>query len=553
VKYILSLLLISTLFFRCNAPQSEELIPESPQWQEVELSLTAVNTYTNPYTDVDVHAVFSGPDGRELRRPAFWDGGQNWKVRFASPLADGVWEWQSFASDSSDSGLHGQKGKLRSASYIGDNQLLRHGFLQMSAGSRNVVHADGTPFVLVADTPWALPWRSTYQNTLIFAQNRKQKGFNAALLMSLQPDREAVGPDARDTEQGFAVAFSDLPEGHINQINTEYYQYLDSMMAILVNHEIVPVYQPVFHGFGWKGKGVLGWDVDAQEYARYCKYLVARYGARPAMWLVSADGTGQLEGVEEGGQIVEAWDAYQQPTGIHYNPFDDYIPDWAEEDRYVPHHNKSFQDAEWLDFQWAQTGHGAEHQYYKVERMYENLPIKAVANGEPTYEGIREPSNGAGWWQGEEAWMQLMSGGTMGVVYGAGGIWQWKVSADEEGWPDWANSQASWQQALNLDGSRYVGLVARALEGMPFTDMEKRPDLAEGKPCLAIAGQFYVSYLQEGGEITLNELNPKMPYRWFNPKTGEFLQESRVTKETQTFSSPGSEPWVLLVGKREDI
>ena len=127
------------------------------------------------------------------------------------------------------------------------------------------------------------------------------------------------------------------------------------------------------------------------------------------------------------------------------------------------------------------------------------------------------------------------------------------MSADEEGWPDWANSQASWQQALNLDGSRYVGLVARALEGMPFTDMEKRPDLAGGKPCLAIAGQFYVSYLQEGGEITLKELSAEMPYRWFNPKTGEFLQESRVTEETQTFSSPDSDPWVLLVGLRENI
>lgn len=112
------------------------------------------------------------------------------------------------------------------------------------------MHADGTPFIMVGDTPWALPWRSTYEHPLIYAQNRKQKGFNTALLMSLQPDRGATGPDARDTEQGFAVAFADLPEGHINQINTEYYQYLDSLMAILVAHEIVPVYQPVFHGFG---------------------------------------------------------------------------------------------------------------------------------------------------------------------------------------------------------------------------------------------------------------------------------------------------------------
>ena len=525
---------------------------EAPQWQEVELVFTAVNTYNNPYTDLDVFAELSGPDGEQLIRPAFWDGGQTWKVRFASPLAEGEWEWETVASDSSDSGLHGQRGKLKSVPYTGNNLLLQHGLLRMSDGKRNAVHADGTPFIMVGDTPWALPWRSTYEHTLQYAKDRQRKGFNAALLMTLQPDREATGPEARDTDQGFAVAFADLPEGHINDINSEYFQYMDSLMNILVIHEIVPVYQPVFHGFGWKGKEVLGWNVDAQEYARYCKYLVARYGARPAMWLVSGDGTGVAFGVKEGGETVEAWDAYQQPTGIHYNPFDDFIPDWADDGDYEPHYNKSFQDADWLDFQWAQTGHGAEHLYHKVERMYDNKPVKAVANGEPTYEGIREPGNGAGWWQGEEAWMQLMSGGTMGVVYGAGGIWQWKVSAGEEGWPEWANSNVSWKQALDLEGSRYVGYVARALEGMSFSDMEKRPDLAGGKPCLAKTGEFYLSYLPEGGEITLSELSPDMPYRWFNPKTGEFLPEARVADEIQSFQAPDEEPWVLLVGNKEN-
>jgi hypothetical protein len=547
---IIYILLISSIIFGCKGPQTEVATTVAPQWHEIELNFTAAGTYDNPYTDVEMYAEFIGPDGQQLLRPAFWDGGQSWKIRFASPVAKGKWQWKSYASDTTDSGLHGQRGTLISMPYSGNNLLLMHGFLGMSEGKRNVVHADGTSFIVVGDTPWALPWRATYENTLTYAQDRQQKGFNTALLMSLQPDREATGPAARDTEQGFAVAFTDLPEGHINEINSEYFQYLDSLMDILVAHEIVPVYQPVFHGFGWKGKEVLGWNVDAQEYARYCKYLVARYGARPAMWLVSGDGTGVAVGVKEGGETVEKWDAYQQPTGIHYNPFDDFIPDWADDD-YEPHYNKSFQDAEWLDFQWAQTGHGAAHLYHKVERMYENEPVKAVANGEPTYEGIREPGNGAGWWQGEEAWMQLMSGGTMGVVYGAGGIWQWKVSAGEEGWPDWANSQVSWKQALDLEGSRYVGYLAQALEGMPFADMEKRPDLAGGKPCLAKAGQFYVSYLNDGGEITLSELSPEMPFRWFNPRTGELFPESSVADAVQTFKAPDEEPWVLLVGKKE--
>ena len=52
---------------------------------------------------------------------------------------------------------------------------------------------------------------------------------------------------------------------------------------------------------------------------------------------------------------------------------------------------------------------------------------KATTHAEPTYEGIRDPDNGAGWWQGHEAWLNFTSGGTMGVVYGAGGLWNWTL------------------------------------------------------------------------------------------------------------------------------
>jgi hypothetical protein len=35
---------------------------------------------------------------------------------------------------------------------------------------------------------------------------------------------------------------------------------------------------------------VAGLVVPADEYARYCRYLVARYGARPAIYLIGGDG-----------------------------------------------------------------------------------------------------------------------------------------------------------------------------------------------------------------------------------------------------------------------
>lgn len=541
--------LLASLVFLLHCAEPEPLT-EVPQWTTHEIILTSTNTYENPYTDVQVLGIFKNAAGDSLIRPGFWDGDNTWKIRFSPPDSDQIWSWQSVASKSDDSGLNGQLGKIRSIAYQGDNHLIQHGLLRMSPGKRSVVHADGAPFLLVGDTPWALPFRATQAHATEYARDRQAKGFNAALLMTVQPDMEAEGPDARDTPLGFAKGFADLSEGHINQLNPAYFQMLDSLTGILLDHEIVPVYQPVFHGFGWKGKKVLGNYIDPAEYVRYCRYLLARYGSQPACWLLAGDNGGRDPGVKESGEMMEQLDTYQQPTGLHYNPCDDYIAEWAVDNplKHCEHYNKRFQAEPWLDFQWAQTGHSDEHLYHKVERMYENVPIKASANGEPTYEGMNDGKNGLGWWQGEEAWMQFLSGGTMGVVYGAGGLWQWKVTADEQGWTAWAGQAMSWREAMKQEGSRYVGFVSKALGGYPTTDLKKRPDLSD-QPLLAHAGRFYVAYLNEGGKISISGVPAGLPLRWFDPKNGTFEAEM-TTDGNESFEAPNGNPWVLLIGER---
>jgi hypothetical protein len=203
---------------------------------------------------------------------------------------------------------------------------------------------------------------------------------------------------------------------------------------------------------------------------------VARYGARPAIWLVSADSTGLQPCVEAGGKEIHEQDAYCQPTGIHYSPFDG-----SRTNDRKGHHNRSHQDAEWLDFQWCQTGHDGVHDVDKVSLMHDDLPTKAVANGEPTYEGISDPARAAGWWQGNEAWSNLTAGGTMGVVYGVAALWQWTLYADEPGWPKWAEDPFTWRDALQKDGSRYIGYVSRAFAGYDFVDMTKHSEFSSGR------------------------------------------------------------------------
>src|SRR3954453_1873603 len=72
-------------------PQSV-LAADAPQAKQTqanvmtELAFTAGKDYADPFNDVTLDVTFIDPTGRELRVPAFWAGGNVWKVRYASPV-----------------------------------------------------------------------------------------------------------------------------------------------------------------------------------------------------------------------------------------------------------------------------------------------------------------------------------------------------------------------------------------------------------------------------------------------------------------------------------
>ena len=505
-------------------------------WREVEIALTMERETPNPYLDVEAWAEFTHDSGVVLRRPAFWEGERTFVVRFASPLGEGRWTWRSFCSID-DPGLAGQSGELHCArGAVTEHRFYRHGFWRMSPGGRSLVHADGRPAILAGDTAWGLPWRATEAQCRVYAADRRAKGFNAVLLMSVQPDMGARGPRDRTADEGFDVGFEDLSSGHLNQPNPAYFAYLDRLLAILVEHEIVPVLQPVFMGFGWKGLGVAGPVAPPLEYARYCRYLVARYGARPVVYLVGGDGSGYEPQVPAGGEEIERWDAYRQPAGIHYRPHAD---------------NRAWQEAPWLDFQWCQTGHSGEHVSERVADMWRNAPPKGVANGEPTYENGGRRGKGAGWWQGHEAWCNLCAGGTMGVVYGAGSMWQWRLHAEEPGHaPYFLAEGAGWREALDFEGSRYVGLVARILDGLPTTDMAPNWQVTLGRRGLLVPGRLYVGYTEEGGPLMIYGDPIPRRYRVIDPRSGEVVGEG--TREGRAIPDEGGGPRVYVCCEEMD-
>ncbi|HEV2294791.1 MAG TPA: DUF5060 domain-containing protein [Tepidisphaeraceae bacterium] len=100
----------------------------------IELPFDATGRYTDPFNQVTLDVTFIDPNGKEFRVPAFWAGGNRWKVRYASPVS-GTHAFRSESSAKQDKGLHGVTGNLKVTPYTGKNPLYVHGPLRVAPRS----------------------------------------------------------------------------------------------------------------------------------------------------------------------------------------------------------------------------------------------------------------------------------------------------------------------------------------------------------------------------------------------------------------------------------
>jgi hypothetical protein len=181
--------------------------------------------------------------------------------------------------------------------------------------------------------------------------------------------------------------------------------------------------------------------------------------------------------------------------------------------------------------------------------MWRNEPVKPVMNGEPTYEHSGRRGKGEGWWQGHEAWSNLCAGGTMGVAYGAGSLWQWRIHADEPGHEDFFLApDAGWREALAFQGSRYVGLVGQILAGLPTTDLEPCWDVSLGTRGLLDPGRLYVGYAEHGGRTMFLDADGRVPDRYWliDPRSGSLVDHGERPGNGGVIDDSGGAPRVLL-------
>ncbi|MDP7612192.1 MAG: DUF5060 domain-containing protein, partial [Nitrospinaceae bacterium] len=358
-------------------------LTQSRQNIMAEWRFTSIKEYADPFHDIELSAVFAGPDGAETTVPAFWMGGSAWGIRYSTPVT-GRHRFRTVCSDESNGDLHGREGILEVTPYTGGNPLFAHGRLAIAEDRRHLRHDDGTPFFWLGDTWWMglckrLPWPDGFQQ---LTEDRVNKGFTVIQIVAgLNPDMVPFDPRG-ENEAGFPW------EPDYQHINPAYFAMADRRIDWLVQNGLLPCI------VGAWGNFIEYAGVDAMK--QHWRNLVARYGAYPVVWCVAGEATwpknpdvftrweGRIDefvsmartGWSEVARELRRVDPYHHPVTIH-------ATDCA--------HNM-VDDISLIDIDMVQTGHGGLRSFPNtVEKIvtslkdYSQLP---ALNGEVAYEGI---------------------------------------------------------------------------------------------------------------------------------------------------------------------
>jgi len=390
--------------------RDERTQPTSGTGPVREFKLMSRKHYEDPFWDVQVDVLVTGPDGQRMRVPTFWAGGSIWRWRFWD-RQPGTYRFKTIASDTGNSGLHGVAGEFQIEAYSGNNPLYRHGPLRVSVNRRYLEAADGTPFLWLGDTWWMgltkrLAWPDEFQT---LAADRRRKGFTLIQLVAgLYPDMDSFDPRGAN-EAGFPW------EPGYQRINPTWWDLADRRIKYLADVGLMPC---IVGCWGYYLK-----KIGMEKMQAHWRTIIARWGAFPVVWCLAGEGSmpwylSKHKG-EERAELEEGWTEMARYVR-RIDPFHRLI---------TIHPSRSSRDVvrdpSVLDFEMVQTGHGdyrsIPNTLKTVAAAYRREPTMPVVEAEVCYEGIMQSCRQD--IQRFMFWSTLLNG-CCGFTYGANGIWQ---------------------------------------------------------------------------------------------------------------------------------
>jgi hypothetical protein len=430
-----------------------------------EWSLQAKKPRKNPWGEISVSAVMTGPDGTQKKFPLFWVGGDEWKLR-VSVSRPGIYTLRTECSDQADTGLQGREAILVAEGIRQEsNPLFLHGPVGVKKG-KGFFHEDGTPFFWFGDTWWMqmsdrVRWPQDFST---LAGDRAARGFTVAQVVLGFPGDLATD-DPRTANEG------GLPwEKDLGRINPRYFDACDLRLQTIIRAGILPCI------LGSWGYHLL--TLGEERMTSHWRYLVARYGAWPVAWslagetamsyYLSKDPAGDTEKLRAAwsrvSKAIRSFDPYERPLSAHPRR-----TSWDD-----------LEDSSALDYLMLQPGHMRNALGIGVACIADaraRFPNKPVVNAEPPYEG-HMGTNGPDV-QRFAFWSSILSGAA-GFTYGAAGIFQANDRDRPTGnRPDGgAFDAATWDEAIRFPGAPQLGRARALLMELPWDRFEPHPEWA---------------------------------------------------------------------------
>ena len=517
------------------------------QWRIAPIELTSATTYANPYRQVDVTLTFTGPGGEVISRPAFWDGDSRWIVRFV-PTAIGTWRWRSVCCDTGNAGLHDQSGELCCQPYTGDKAIYRHGFIRASDNNRYFSHADGTPFFWLGDTHWQMP-DTERPDACNHPEHAGAPCPHGGEFQHLAADRKAHGFTVYQTYPAATAAhWWTTPYSQINPQRFD--KVFDAQMDHLAEQGFV-----VAMGCGHFNDSTV---IPPTDLARFARYLVARYGAHPVVWITCQEMNWPAEVGGKEANRIDVWhgvareiartDGYGHPHSGHQNVVDVATDPLGQE----PWHD-------WFALQGGHRNSGLTPQA-RYQGYYNFQPTRPMIETEAMYElvdcgGVNSTDDAR-----RSAWKAMLCG-SAGYTYGAAGIWALKWDADDPQWKEYNHAVSAWHVGMALPGAAQMTLLKNFFTALEWQDLTPRfgdrawAQWTDPEQCVmaTIGNRLYLVYCYGETSVgVIKGLDPATAYtaHWFDPRTG---QTSIIAK---SFHSPTGcwtvpekphDDWVLRV------
>lgn len=281
-----TLLLALMTLFTLSSAYSKDIITTS-QWESIDLSFRSKQKIEKPF-QVDINCEFTAQDGSKITLPGFYNGDNEWLVRF-SPNKEGTW---TAVSNSSLKSLSGKKHTLK----VGAAKEGNHGGIKISEiDKQKLSYADGTSYNLVAnevDWLFALDYGDPdLPKTRKLVEAIASNGFNQMIMNVYAYDldwkqSENINPkwDFGSKKEIFPF-LGDNENPDYSALNIEFFKHYDRVIDLLEENGVVA------HIMIYVWNKMVNWpDANSEADNMYFDYIVKRYQAKSnVMWDISKE------------------------------------------------------------------------------------------------------------------------------------------------------------------------------------------------------------------------------------------------------------------------